>query len=107
MCLAIPGHLTDITEPGTLAAIGCVAYGEIRKQVSLALVPEARVGDWVLVHAGIAMKVIHADDAARVFAVLAGTDPALAEAPGSATASATTPSHRRAKRRPRRAGSGQ
>ena len=102
MCLAIPGQLINIAEPGTLAAAGCVAYGEIRKQVSLALVPEARLDDWVLVHAGIAMKVIHADDAAFILAALTpaseGADrhPARAEAPGSATASAATQSHPRA-----------
>ena len=102
MCLAIPGQLTAITEPGTLAAIGCVAYGEIRRQVSLALLPEARIGDWLLVHAGIAMTVIDAAHAAFILAAITPASqapdrhPARAAAPGSATASATTQSHPRA-----------
>lgn len=58
MCLAIPMRITAVD--GTLATI--VAEG-LEQQASLALVPEASVGDHVLVHAGYAITVLDAEEA--------------------------------------------
>ena len=54
MCLAVPGQIQAIhdTEP----KMGTVAFGGIRKEVCLALVPEVQVGDYVLVHVGFAIS---------------------------------------------------
>jgi hydrogenase expression/formation protein HypC len=59
MCLAIPGEILEIAESaaGELP-IGRVAFGGVTKQVCLAYVPEARIGDYVLVHAGFAITCI-------------------------------------------------
>lgn len=53
MCLAIPAKLETIE-----GRKGTVALDENRTQVILALVPDAKVGDWVLVHAGYAITVL-------------------------------------------------
>ena len=68
MCLGIPGEIQGIVD-GELR-MGRVAFGGIVKEVCLAYVPEAQVGDFVIVHAGFAISRIDRDGAARVFAYL-------------------------------------
>jgi hydrogenase expression/formation protein HypC len=68
MCLGIPGEILRTTE-GDLRT-GHVAFGGIVKEVCLAYVPEARVGDYVVVHAGFAITVIDHEAATRVFSYL-------------------------------------
>ena len=68
MCLGVPGRILDVEE-GALR-LGRVAFGDVVKQVSLALVPEALVGEYVIVHAGTALEVIDEEAAARTFRVL-------------------------------------
>ncbi|HJV23100.1 MAG TPA: HypC/HybG/HupF family hydrogenase formation chaperone [Holophagaceae bacterium] len=68
MCLAIPGRILDVADDELRTAR--VAFGEVVKAASLALVPEARVGEYVLVHAGLALEVIDEAAAARVFEAL-------------------------------------
>lgn len=70
MCLAIPGRLIEAHELGELTATGRVDFGGVSKTVSLAFVPDVRLGDYVLVHAGIAIAVMDAEAAARVLAEL-------------------------------------
>jgi hydrogenase expression/formation protein HypC len=65
MCLGIPGKVLDLEE-GPLR-MGRVAFGEVVKEVSLAFVPEAAPGDYVVVHAGTAIEVIDEEAALRVF----------------------------------------
>ena len=67
MCLAIPGKILDITDDEPFMRSGRVGFNGIKKKVSLAFVPDARVGDYVLVHAGLAISVINEDEAQRVF----------------------------------------
>jgi len=52
MCLAIPGKITRITNNDPIMRLGKVSFGGIIKDVNLAYVPEAAVGDYVIVHAG-------------------------------------------------------
>lgn len=66
MCLAIPGEIISIAGEGMMRS-GMVYFGGIEKDVSLAFVPGAAVGDFVLVHAGIAIGVIQPDQAMRIF----------------------------------------
>jgi hydrogenase expression/formation protein HypC len=67
MCLAIPGNIESITGDDPLTRTGKVNFGGIVKEVSLAFVPGAVVGDWVIVHAGFAINIIDAEEADRVF----------------------------------------
>jgi hydrogenase expression/formation protein HypC len=68
MCLGIPGEVKSIVE-GDLR-MGKIAFGGILKEICLAYVPEARVGDFVVVHAGFAISRIDPAGAARVFSYL-------------------------------------
>ena len=72
MCLAIPGRVLDLEE-GPLR-MGRVAFGAVVKAVSLAFVPEAGVGDYVVVHAGTAIEVLDEAAAARVFEAFQALD---------------------------------
>jgi len=62
MCLSIPGRIVEIQKRGTLT-MGRLDFGGIVKEACLDYVPEARVGDYVLVHVGFAISVLDADDA--------------------------------------------
>jgi hydrogenase expression/formation protein HypC len=60
----------SITEGGPLERAGKVNFGGITKEVNLAYVPEAKVGDYVIVHVGFAISIVDAEEAARVFEYL-------------------------------------
>ena len=70
MCLAIPGQVVDLLDAEPPFAAGVVEFAGVRRQVNLACVPEAAKGDYVLVHAGIAISRINAEEAAKVLAAL-------------------------------------
>lgn len=74
MCLAVPGEILNIEDADPLARQGRVAFGGIVKRVNLAYVPEARPGDYVLVHAGFAIAVIDEEEALRTLECLAALD---------------------------------
>lgn len=67
MCLALPARVVE-RRAGDDAL---VELGGVRKQVSLALVPEAQVGDYVIVHVGHAIGLIDAEEAERTLALFA------------------------------------
>lgn len=69
MCLAVPGKVVSI-EGDALDRRGRVSFGGIVKQVSLACTPEAEVGDFVIVHAGLALNTIDEKEAESVFEYL-------------------------------------
>ena len=71
MCLAIPGRI-EIIEEGQDEAMrqAKVSFGGIKRDVCLALTPEAAVGDYVLVHVGFAIGVIDEAEAQRIFETL-------------------------------------
>ena len=70
MCLAVPGKLTEWIERESPFAEGMVEFAGIRRRTNLACVPEVIVGDFVLVHAGVAISRIEADEAARILETL-------------------------------------
>jgi len=64
MCLAIPGQIISISDNNDpLARKGQVNFSGVRKEVSLAYVPEAKINDYVVVHAGFAISVLDEADA--------------------------------------------
>ncbi len=71
MCLAIPGKIEEITgQLDDTFRIGKVAFGEVKKEINLSMVPEANVGDYVLVHVGVAISVIDEEEAEKTFELL-------------------------------------
>ncbi|MDE1920602.1 MAG: HypC/HybG/HupF family hydrogenase formation chaperone [Candidatus Omnitrophica bacterium] len=72
MCLAIPGKIESIQDAGgsALNKKGKVNFGGILKEVSLAYVPEAKIGDYVIVHVGFALSVVDQQEALKVFEYL-------------------------------------
>jgi hydrogenase expression/formation protein HypC len=70
MCLAIPGKIASISGDDPLMRTGKVDFGGILKEVSLAYVPEATVGDYVIVHVGFALSRVDEAEAQQVFAYL-------------------------------------
>jgi len=75
MCLAVPGKIVTILEEENLGLRrGKVDFGGIHKEVCLDYTPEARVGDYVLVHVGFALIVVDEQEAQRVFEALRRLD---------------------------------
>lgn len=70
MCLAVPGQLLDIEGDDPLLRAGRVNFAGVVKRVSLACAPEAKVGDYVLVHVGVAISVIDPIEAEQTFRYL-------------------------------------
>jgi hydrogenase expression/formation protein HypC len=87
MCLAVPGKLLDTQGDDPLERCGRVSFGGVVKTVSLACTPEARPGDYVLVHVGVAIAVVDAREAEETFRYLRamgdleGLEPAAEAAP--------------------------
>ncbi len=67
MCLAIPGKIESISSDDPLLRTGKVNFGGIVKDVNLAYVPEANVGDYVVVHVGFALSKVDEAEAHQVF----------------------------------------
>ena len=74
MCLGVPGKLLDSAEEQGGLRWGQVEFDGVRRRVCLSCVPEAAVGDYLLVHAGIALTVIDDAEAQRVFAMLSAEE---------------------------------
>mgnify|MGYP003482074664 FL=1 len=58
MCLAVPGKILSITGEDPLLKTGKVSFAGVVKEVSLAYVPEAEVGQYVIVHVGFAISIV-------------------------------------------------
>lgn len=70
MCLAVPGRIMAIEGEDPILRSGTVDFSGITKRVNLSYVPEAAVGDFVLVHVGFAISTVDEDEAAKVFSYL-------------------------------------
>jgi hydrogenase expression/formation protein HypC len=70
MCLGVPGRVTQVEENALGMTMGKVDFGGITKQVCLAYVPEARPGDYVVVHVGFAISRVSEEEAKDVFRTL-------------------------------------
>ena len=70
MCLGIPGKIIEIWgEEDELLRAGKVDFGGIVREVSLAYVPEAQIGDYVIVHVGFALHTIDEQEAQETLAL--------------------------------------
>ncbi|HMP89338.1 MAG TPA: HypC/HybG/HupF family hydrogenase formation chaperone [Kiritimatiellia bacterium] len=74
MCLAIPGQIMSINEGESFRRTGKVSFGGVFREVNLAYVPQAAIGDYVMVHVGFALSVVDAEEAANVFEYLRQLD---------------------------------
>lgn len=70
MCLAIPVKITSIEDEST----GWVEAGGVRRKVNLLLLPEAKVGDYVLIHAGFAISKVEEKEARELLELISDID---------------------------------
>jgi len=76
MCLAVPGRIGVVEESDGLL-LATVDFGGVRKRVCLETLPEAKAGDWILVHAGFALQILDeaaAEEVLRWVAPVAGSE---------------------------------
>ena len=69
MCLAVPGKIVEVEEIAT-SRVGKVQFGGVTRQAYLDFVPEANVGDYVIVHVGFAISRLDAEEAQRTYELL-------------------------------------
>ena len=69
MCLSIPGKITEIYDEGSLR-MGKVDFGGVLKEVCLDYVPEAQMGQYVLIHVGFAISVLDEEEAQETLSLL-------------------------------------
>lgn len=67
MCLAVPGKILEIIGSDPIMKTGRVSFGGTVREINLAFVPDATVGDYILAHAGVALNTIDEEEAGRVF----------------------------------------
>lgn len=71
MCLAIPGKIKSIeSQYNGLIRMAKVQFGGIVKEASLEMVPQAKEGDYVLVHVGVAISIVNEEEAQKTFEYL-------------------------------------
>ncbi|GAB5523746.1 MAG: HypC/HybG/HupF family hydrogenase formation chaperone [Roseivirga sp.] len=71
MCLAIPGKIKSIeSQYNGMVRMAKVQFGGITKEASLEMVPQAKEGDYVLVHVGVAISVVNEEEAQKTFEYL-------------------------------------
>jgi hydrogenase expression/formation protein HypC len=71
VCLAIPGQVVSVSGDEPMTRVGRIDFGGVLKEVSLAFVADATVGDYVIVHVGYALTRIDPEEARRTLALLA------------------------------------
>ena len=74
MCLAVPGRIIEVFDKDPECRTGRVDFGGVVKEVSLACVPEAGLGDYVIVHVGFAISRVDEEEAERIFTYLKEID---------------------------------
>ncbi|MCX5795104.1 MAG: HypC/HybG/HupF family hydrogenase formation chaperone [Elusimicrobia bacterium] len=79
MCLGIPGKVVSIAAEAGGLSTGRIDFNGIVKDACLAYVPEAKIGDYVIIHAGFAISVIDEAEAAETFRYLEELDAAAAK----------------------------
>ncbi len=68
MCLGVPGKIVEISQADDpLFISGRVSFGGVLREVNLAGIKDAALGDWVIVHAGFALNKLNEEEASEVF----------------------------------------
>jgi hydrogenase expression/formation protein HypC len=62
MCLAVPGKITEIYQVGDMR-MGKVDFGGVVRQACLEALPDAKVGDYTIIHAGFALNILNEEEA--------------------------------------------
>ena len=75
MCLALPARIEELHDGGANAT---AALGKVRKRISLALVEDVRVGDYVLIHVGYALHKVSEEEAQRTLQLMSEAEIAMA-----------------------------
>ncbi len=70
MCLGVPGKVVSIEQNAAGINMGKVSFGGVAREVCLAYLPDVRVGDYVIVHAGFALSQLDEAEAMEVFDLL-------------------------------------
>lgn len=70
MCLAVPGQIISIQPSDGISIKGQVSFSGIIKEIELSCVPDAVIGDYVIVHVGIALNKINQDEAKKTLQLL-------------------------------------
>ncbi len=89
MCLGIPGKIIDVYEAGGLP-MGKVDFGGVTKECCLAYVPEAKVGDYTIIHVGFALNIVDEAEALETLDLLRQIDAIGEELGDEATAVRTS-----------------
>jgi hydrogenase expression/formation protein HypC len=71
MCVAIPGKIISVSGDDPIIRMAKVSFAGVVKDVSLSCVPDAGVGDYVIVHVGVALSRVDEDEARETMAILA------------------------------------
>lgn len=84
MCLAVPGKIVSISGNDPLMKMGRVSFGGAIVEVNLSYVPEAKVGDYAIVHVGFALSTVDEAEAERTLRDLQAIEnlSELSESPG-------------------------
>jgi hydrogenase expression/formation protein HypC len=90
MCLAVPGKVLEILGADPLLRSARVSFAGVIKQISLTCTPEANVGDYVLVHVGVAISVVDQQEAEETYRYLQQMGE-LADLAASAAAASPAP----------------
>jgi hydrogenase expression/formation protein HypC len=70
MCLGIPGKIVEVYETNGLP-MGKIDFGGVIKEACLAYVPEAKIGDYTIVHVGFALNIIDDEEAKKTLDLMA------------------------------------
>lgn len=82
MCLAIPGKIISLShEDDSLNRLARVDFSGVTKEISLAYLPEAKLNDYVIVHAGLALSILDEAEAAATLAAFAELDEMIQSEP--------------------------
>lgn len=66
MCLAVPGVLKILLSDDALLRSGVVDFGGVSREVNIACLPQAKVGDYIIVHAGVGLQILDEEEALKL-----------------------------------------
>lgn len=69
MCLGVPGRIIEVYEKAGMK-MGKVDFGGVFRETCLAYVPEAKIGDYVLIHVGFALNILSEEEAKETLSLL-------------------------------------